>query len=82
MMHEMEGCNKEIMHQLVIKVMSNCYQILFFLKKHQKKNPKSKTQNPNPKSKPKRKLNPKTKPKPKPKTQTPNSRLPLPTPDS
>jgi len=24
MMHEMENCNKEIMHQLVIKVMSNC----------------------------------------------------------
>jgi hypothetical protein len=24
MMHEMESCNKGIMHQLVIKVMSNC----------------------------------------------------------
>jgi len=24
MMHEMESCNKEIMHQLAIKVMSNC----------------------------------------------------------
>jgi len=24
MMHEMESCNKGIMHQLTIKVMSNC----------------------------------------------------------
>jgi hypothetical protein len=24
MMHKMESCNKKIMHQLVIKVMSNC----------------------------------------------------------
>jgi hypothetical protein len=24
MMHEMESCNKRIMHQLAIKVMSNC----------------------------------------------------------
>ncbi len=24
MMHEMESCNKGIMHQLAIKVMSNC----------------------------------------------------------
>jgi hypothetical protein len=24
MMHEMESCNKGIMHQLIIKVMSNC----------------------------------------------------------
>jgi hypothetical protein len=24
MMHEMESCNKGIMHQLVIKVMNNC----------------------------------------------------------
>jgi len=24
MMHEMESCNKEIMHQLAIKVMNNC----------------------------------------------------------
>jgi hypothetical protein len=24
MMHEMENCNKGVMHQLVIKVMSNC----------------------------------------------------------
>jgi len=24
MMHEMESCNKEIMHQLIIKVMNNC----------------------------------------------------------
>jgi len=25
MMHEMESCNKGIMHQLVIKVMNNCF---------------------------------------------------------
>jgi hypothetical protein len=25
MMHEMESCNKGIMHQLAIKVISNCF---------------------------------------------------------